>query len=61
MSSNGTYQSNRELLADLKQDERNAKAGDEPTATKEHIAGPFQPGPARLRHADTSSQVHMAN
>ena len=31
--------SNQELLADLKQDEKDSKQSNEPQATKEHIAG----------------------
>ena len=40
MSNPGPISDNRDLLADLKQDTRNADiSSDAPDATKEHIAG----------------------
>ena len=41
MSNPGPIDSNRDLLADLKQDEKDAKAAGESQATQEHIAGLF--------------------
>lgn len=39
MPNPGPIDQNRDLLADLKQDEQNAKANNESQATQEHIAG----------------------
>ena len=42
MSSTGPIESDRELLANLKQDESNTYQSGESRATKEHIAGKKQ-------------------
>jgi len=39
MSTDNLSDADRELLANLKQDERNAKQNNESQATKEHLAG----------------------
>lgn len=62
MPNPGPIDQNRDLLADLKQDEQNAKANNEPQATQEHIAGTQRTQPLSYgTSSDNASQALKAS